>query len=214
MCEDCQVGMWEEEQICPSCRRPSRYGLRHEYCKRKEYLDGLTCFWAYEGIARKLISEVKYRFYYDYLKEFVVGSSWFIERPEFAYFLKFVAENPTVVPVPLHADRQKWRGFNQAEIIGQLVAGSWQLETAKILERVKDTGQQVGREKGERMEAMEGAFKINTKLPYYAKASQGSQISKILLVDDVWTTGATMQAAAKTLKEAGIKSVWGVVLAR
>src|SRR3990172_2608564 len=42
VCEKCEVGLWEEEQICPRCCRRSRYGLRHKYCKR--VMEGLTCF--------------------------------------------------------------------------------------------------------------------------------------------------------------------------
>ncbi len=206
VCEQCKVGMWEEEQICPACRRASRYGLRHEYCQRKGCLDGLICFWAYEGMTRKLISDVKYRFYYDYLRELSVTNYQFTDRPEFTYFLQFVEVKPVAVPVPLHEERQNWRGFNQAEMVAQSAAQRWRLETKNLLVRVKKTGQQVGRTREERLGAIEGAFQINRK----------SQITndKILLVDDVWTTGATMQEAARTLRKAGAKKIWGMALAR
>lgn len=209
VCKECEVGMWEEEQICPACRRLSRYGLRHEYCKRKGYLEGLTCFWAYDGIARKLMSEVKYHFYYDYLREFSITNFQFFNRPEYSYILRYLETKPTLVPIPLHRDRLKWRGFNQAEMICQLTFGNWHLENKNLLIRVKETGQQVGRTREARLQSTENAFEIDKRFMNY-----DLRFMNILLVDDVWTTGATMQEAAKTLKEGGVKEVWGLVLAR
>src|SRR3989304_8658819 len=87
VCEKCDVGLWEEEQICPTCGRASRYGLRHQYCKEAWSMEGLTCFWAYEGIAQKLIKQAKYKFYYDYLGELLEDISVRVSvRSEFAYF--------------------------------------------------------------------------------------------------------------------------------
>src|SRR3989344_1827847 len=93
VCNDCQVGMWEEEQ-----------------------LPGLTCLWAYEGLARKLISKAKYDGRYDYLKFLIFN------------FREFLKEKPVVVPVPLHENRLRERGFNQAEIIAKAVCRIWHLE--------------------------------------------------------------------------------------
>jgi hypothetical protein len=55
VCEKCEVGLWEKDQICPVCARSSRYGLRHNYCRKAWSLDGLIAFWAYDGVAKKLI---------------------------------------------------------------------------------------------------------------------------------------------------------------
>ena len=209
MCDKCQVGLWEEEQICPVCARPSRYGLRHATCSKLYALDGLTCFWAYEGIAKKIIQKAKYRFYYDLLGELLVDSSSFISRPEFSYFLKFLETKPVVVPVPLHPSREKWRGFNQAELIAKSLAARHKLSfNSHLLQRVKDTGHQVGRTRQERLKSVEGVFSLNSKL--YSLCSPVA----VLLVDDVWTTGATLSECCKILKKAGAKQVWGLVLAR
>jgi competence protein ComFC len=206
VCEKCEVGMWEEEQICPVCCRASRYGLRHKYCNRAWSIEGLTCFWAYEGLSQKLIKQAKYWFYYDYLGELVRDVSVRVSvRSEFNYFNKFLTTKPTVVPVPLWPKREKERGFNQAEVIGRLVASRWSLEMRSILLRVKDTGRQVGRDRAQRLEAVKEAFKLKTK----------DQLPKtILLVDDVWTTGATMRECSRVFKQAGAERVWGMVLAR
>jgi len=207
VCEECEIGMWEEEQICPGCGRVSRYGLKHVYCTEKSPLTGVTCLWAYEGIARKLIASGKYKFYYDYLRELTINSCPITVRPEFTQFREFISGRPLMVPVPLHPRRLRERGFNQAKVISLSLGLSFELNTQELLVRVKDTGRQVGRDRGKRLKAMEKAFQISPK-------SELSIPTNVMLVDDVWTTGATMNECARTLKQGGVKKVWGLVLAR
>lgn len=206
VCSECEVGLWEEEQICPTCQRASRYGLKHKYCHEPHSLDGLICLWAYDGVAQKIIKKAKYKHHFDFLSALLVHSSWFIARPEFNYFQKFLETKPVVVPVPLHPKRSRERGFNQAEMIAKSFALRHSLAyDSHSLQRVKDTGHQTGRGRDERLGAVKDAFQLKTK----------DQLPKeILLVDDVWTTGATMNECCKTLKKAGVKKVWGLVLAR
>ncbi len=203
VCSECEVGLWEEEQICPVCARNSRYGLPHKYCHEPYSLDGLMCLWAYDGMARKLISRAKYKGRFDLLKFFILNFKFEINIPMFK-FNEFLKEKPVVVPVPLHPKRLRERGFNQAEIFAKAFAVRHSLAfNSHLLQRVKDTGHQVGRTREERLKAVEGAFCI-TPL----------KNTSVLLVDDVWTTGATMNECCKTLKKAGVKKVWGLVLAR
>ena len=206
MCEECQVGMWEEEQICPTCCRNSRYGERHKYCRGE--LEGLTCLWAYEGIARKLITKAKYSGQFDVL-EFLISNFPFdsAQGEQFFYFKKFLETNPIIVPVPLHPKREKERGFNQATIVASLIANRYSLVVKNLLTRVKDTGRQVGKKREERLKAMSGAFELSRDTSYMIP-------NTILLVDDVWTTGATLRECAKVLRRGGAKQVWGLVLAR
>lgn len=157
-------------------------------------LDGMTCLWAYDGLVKKIIQKAKYQKQYDLLK-FVIHNSKFE-----------IQGSPTVVPVPLHRNRLRERGFNQALVIAEVVARSWMLDLREILVRVKDTGHQVGRNRQERLNALKDAFVISSKIQDLP--------SKILLVDDVWTTGTTMRECYKVLKKAGVKKVYGLVLAR
>ena len=208
VCGACEVGLWEEEQICPICRRASRYGLKHTYCRAVYPLDGLTCFWAYEGLAKKLITNSKYKHHFDMLKNFAIDSEKLIERPEFARLQQFLAEKPIVVPIPLHVFRQRERGFNQAEILAMEFARIYGLRAMNLLVRVKNTEHQVGKERAERLKNVQGAFKlsiVNSKL---------SIPKTVILVDDVWTTGSTMSECCKVLKMSGVRCVWGLALAR
>lgn len=208
VCNDCEVGLWEEEQVCPVCARNSRYGLPHKYCHEPYSLDGLTCLWAYDGVARKLISRAKYKGRFDLLKFLISNFKFEINVPMFK-FNEFLKEKPVVVPVPLHPKRLRERGFNQALIISKIFSQIWHLELNDCLIRVKDTGHQVGRTRLERLEALKDAFTAPSNPPPTLGGGRG-----VVLVDDVWTTGATMNECCKTLKKAGVKKVWGLVLAR
>lgn len=209
VCSECEVGLWEEEQICPACRRASRYGLKHKYCHESHSLDGLTCLWAYEGLARKIIKKAKYKGYFDMLK-FLISDGEFLDKPEYAYFQKFLETKPTIVPVPLHKKRLRERGFNQAEMVAKSIALRHALAySSHWLQRIKDTGHQVGRTRQERLEALKDAFTTSSGPPPNLGGGGG-----VVLVDDVWTTGATMNECCKTLKKAGVMKVWGLVLAR
>ncbi len=189
VCDECQVGLWEEEQIAP----PPGFA-------------GLTCLWAYAGVAQKIITKAKYKYFYDTLR-YLVFNFQFSNNPQFYNFQKFINTRPVVVPVPLHPKRGRERGFNQAEVIAEQLSKRFEIEIEKkFLTRIKDTGHQTLRTRQERLEAVKGAFSL-TPQPYTLNPN-------VLLVDDVWTTGATMSECCRVLKNAGVRRVWGLVLAR
>ncbi len=200
LCGDCFSQLkWLRSQICPGCGRQAVEGKTHWRCLRRWGMNGLVSLLVYEGVTRRMITALKFKFVADLAKE-VVGKIVDGQEDWAEKFRGF-----TVTPVPLHAKRLKWRGFNQAEMIAKIVAKKWGLEFREILERVKQTGQQVGKTREERWGNIKGVFglKAEDRLP-----------GTILLIDDVWTSGATMQECAKVLKRAGVKEVWGLTLAR
>lgn len=111
-----------------------------------------------------------------------------------------------VVPVPLSRERQADRGYNQAELIAEMFAGAAGLPTARGgLRRRRDTPSQVGLSAVERWENVRDAFE--------ARAEQVAG-RRIILVDDVFTTGATLEASARALLLAGVLEVYGLTVAR
>ncbi len=119
-----------------------------------------------------------------------------------ADFVNFI-----LVPVPLERKKLKWRGFNQAEEIGKELAKFFGISLLNnVLAKIKETPAQVELSEEERKENIRNAFSIKN----------GGQIlgKKILLVDDVYTTGATIEECARVLKKAGAKEVIGIVIAR
>lgn len=114
-----------------------------------------------------------------------------------------------VAPVPLHLRRQRRRGYNQAELLARRCASNLKLRMrADLLQRVRETPPQVGLGAVARRENVAGAF---TVAPGLAPVVAGRQV---LLIDDVCTTGATLSAAAQTLRAAGAATVWGLTIAQ
>ncbi|HMA62084.1 MAG TPA: ComF family protein [bacterium] len=113
--------------------------------------------------------------------------------------------NSVVVPIPLHPIKYRTRGYNQARLISKGLADQAGLKINRhILKRVKNTQSQTTLTKQERRENMKNAFQVT---------DEQHDIKKVILVDDVFTTGSTMDSAARTLKKAGVKTVIGVASA-
>ncbi len=119
----------------------------------------------------------------------------------------------TVVPVPLHASKLRTRGFNQSELIAraalpllQRQGGADYALEAVAMKRRRETPSQVGMTRQQRAENLRGAFAVS--LPASVRDKQ------VLLVDDVLTTGATVNECTRVLKRAGAKRVWVATVAR
>lgn len=117
------------------------------------------------------------------------------------------SENPIIVPVPLHTRRLNWRGFNQAGRIAELVAhATQQIYAPATLMRTHHTETQVHHSRTERFLSVQNLF--SCPHPSLVKGKS------ILLIDDVCTTGATLDACATALRAAGASSVSALVIAR
>jgi ComF family protein len=193
------------DRICPVCQKSAIDGATHPRCKTKYSLDGLVSFFHYDGIVRDAVKSLKYRFVSTVASEFVllVPARLYKDIP-----FPLLKDAAWIVPIPLHPSRLRTRGFNQAAILASFVAQRLNIsQPHDILKRVKKTVPQADLpRKGDRLKNMEhvfvlGALPVDTHIP-------------ILLFDDVFTTGATMQSAASVLKRAGYRCVWAVTMAR
>ncbi len=109
-----------------------------------------------------------------------------------------------IVPVPLHASRQRWRRYNQAHLLGDALEHALNIPCEpEALERLRATPPQVGLSRSERQSNVEGAF-----------AADPTRVAGavVLLVDDVFTTGATLQACARATLEAGAQAVYSLTV--
>lgn len=187
-----------EHPICPVCQRQAFGGKTHPGCAGKYRLDGLIVACRYNGIVAKAIKKVKYKWVFDIEKVLV---DLLVEN----FYKVDVAENLVVVCVPLHTSRKKWRGFNQSELIARDLAKRFKVPFENLLIRSKKTQTQVGLTRYDRKINVRDAFDV----------SVGKKVSgrNFLLVDDVYTSGATMGECCRVLKKAGAKQVWGCAIA-
>ncbi len=112
-----------------------------------------------------------------------------------------------VVPVPLHPRRERKRGFNQSELLARALAKELALPAANLLQRTRATPPQVGLDAKARTHNVRGAFALDPR-------SGDITGQRILLVDDVYTTGSTLRECAGVLNRAGAQTVCAVTLAR
>ena len=197
ICQNCQKLLRPVfPQVCPVCQRAGLGGLTHPKCQTKYQLDGLYSGFSYEGTLRKIIKRVKFNpFYYPAIEELCNLLS-----------LPKVPPDSILVPVPLHPIRLKWRGFNQAELIAKNLGQRLGLPVATdSLKRHLYTRSQSQLNKWDRQENVAQAFIFDSKRLKHRS---------IILVDDIWTTGATLRICGKIIKEAGVTKVLAFTLAK
>jgi competence protein ComFC len=202
ICEKCLGKVQILKPACPYCEKASIDGFTHTKCKKKYGMDGLTSIWDYEGVIKKAILALKYKYSTEAGREL---SALFVH--ELLTGGTLVKEG-TLVPIPIHWHRENVRGFNQSIEIGKLVAESlgWKF-IPDLLIKKKTTASQASLSVEERKQNLQGVFSLN---PSYVLIPNSS----VLLFDDVFTTGSTLKEAAKVLKHAGVKKVWGLTIAR
>lgn len=215
-CEKCRKTVKlvnPNEAICPVCEKLAIDGATHPHCQNRYALDGLTSFFRYEGIIRKATKSIKYRLVSDLAEEFIsLIPSSSCNNLTIQQYNNFV-----LVPIPLHPARYRFRGFNQAEVLGKLLARRLNIPIkTNIFKRVKKTIPQVDmKDRDERLKNMQNVFALNnlTMKPALPAGRQFNN-SFVILFDDVFTTGATLRSAANVLKRAGFKNIWGMTMAR
>ena len=160
-------------------------------------LEELVSIWEYEGLIKEIILKIKYYGAFEAINE-LVEKAFKIRKP-------YIPENTVITFVPMFKKKEKRRGFNQAEIIAKKVGEMTGSNVLSLLEKTKDTPSQTKLDKEERLKNIRGLFKRKEGIICN---------SNVLLVDDVWTSGATMKECARVLKKSGVKRIFGFTLAR
>lgn len=149
---------------------------------------------------KQIIAKYKYKFVADLNKTIIELLISEIKSP-----LLF-EQAWTLVPVPLHPHRLRWRGFNQAELISQGLGAAWVWPvTPHLLTRTRPTSSQM---------TLSGAARKNNLKHAFAVTSGSTIPPSVLLVDDVATSCSTLRECAAVLKKAGVNRVWGLTLAQ
>ena len=213
LCDDCKSTLEiSEYNYCLCGKNPLRIlpESKNGKCPRcsDKQLSGLYFALPYKEkfLTRKLIYQFKYE---PYLKNLAkVLASILLEHFVTAKNnTQEIWENSILIPIPLEVKKQKSRGYNQAEeLVKELGHTLNVLSVLDNLVKIKATLPQMELSAKERQENLVGAFSIKNPAELGGK--------KIFLVDDVYTTGSTMEECAKVLRKAGVKSVWGIAIAR
>jgi ComF family protein len=210
ICTDCLAGFERiTPPLCECCGRPFASRVADQAIKPLCRLCRVE-FFAFErarsfAIYNDTLFEAILLMKYD---EVTRLGTWFAER-----IAGCVASDPgewradVVVPVPLHPERRRERGYNQAELIARPLAKRLGLKVnARLLTRIKPRPPQLLLSRSERWKSVHGAY----------ATPDGARVDnlRVLLVDDVMTTGATLDACARALKKAGASKVLGLTVAR
>jgi len=221
----------EKAWLCPACFRRLKFG--HEKIIDREKNNNLKApalnkiFIAGDyddALLADLIKKFKYHFLTalgkplaDFLTIYWSGQLTLLnldnlpaaDEAMFPSRSRIIPDNVLIIPIPLSKKRRRWRGFNQAEILARGFAAHFGYELSDRLKRIKHRPAQASLNERERLKNISGVFA-------YDNSSPAADISgrTIILVDDVVTTGATLNEAALALRAQGATKVYGLVLAK
>jgi ComF family protein len=226
LCKDCfhQIPIFDDF-ICPVCqKRLSGINQKHRSCQGKTHLTALGVVSSYDNsILKEVIHHFKYKKIKNLAQPLSLLTIQFLENS--FYFSQLPKNNLLIIPLPLHLRKEKQRGFNQSELIAKKVTDYFHFPLrSDILLRVINNPAQVNIKGIEQRKLnVQGIFQIQNK-DYlfslclrrrgFARNREVLKNKTIILIDDVYTTGATMEEAAKVLKLNGAKKVIGLVLAK
>lgn len=199
ICQECISSTSFAQPVCPYCKHSSIDGSTHSLCQREFGLDGLSTIWMYEGVLRKAILALKYKYATEIGKEIS-------EYASSSLTVKSLPRVYNLTPIPIYWHKQNTRGFNQSIEVGGNIAENLRLNfIPDLLIKTVSTKPQAGLSGRERITNINKTFILNSK----HKAPDS-----VLIFDDVFTTGSTLFEAAKVLKRGGVKKVWGLTIAR
>lgn len=203
-------------QKCVGCQRPGK--LFCEKCSQqilklslsplivqKTPLQKIIIALDYQNpLVQKTIKSYKYKPYFQSLKK-ILSKTLISSLQKLPLELKYLQKNKFVlIPLPLSSLKLAQRGFNQSELIAQEISSFLSLKIAPhLLQKIKNTPSQTNLSAQQRKENIRHSFRCSCSICP----------SHLILVDDIFTSGATLSEAARTLQRAGAKEIWALVLA-
>ena len=201
ICPDCRERLqYVEEPACMRCGKPIA-SEQEEYCtdcRRRtfHYERGFAVF-IYDDVMQRAVAEYKYCNKKEFAEFFAT---------EMAMVFRSRLKNlgaEGLVPVPIHAARKRYRGYNQTEVLCRKLSQRIGVPVLDMLARNRNTAPQKELDASDRLRNLERAIVLN------AEALQGRKLPKtVLLVDDIYTTGSTAEACARILLRSGVDKVY------
>ncbi len=196
-------------QVCPECGKLSENGQYHLKCSKGKALKGIiAASYFEEGPVREMIHNLKYNGVTELVKP--LGEMMAkVLRDEICEMRDktLISQNSFLLTfTPLHWRRKAQRGYNQSELLAREIGKNLNIDVMALLIKKKSTKRQV--------ELQGSARRENLKDVFVAREGLDIAKKKIIIVDDVYTTGSTLNECARVLKKEGVKEVWGLVIAR
>ena len=203
MCGIC--GKFNDNFLCPKCQKilenEAVFGIdKYEKIKieknlqERKYFNEHLYIFEYEGIIRRIILKYKFEDKAYLYKTFV---NFLLKNKN---FFEFIKKYDTIIPVPISRKRRAMRGYNQSELIVKEIANFTNLkEESDCLFKIKNVIEQSKLNKEERQKNIQGVYELRNKEKLYK--------NKILLVDDIYTTGSTVNECSKVLRGAKPKQI-------
>ncbi len=207
LCDQCEAKTVRiVAPFCQKCSEPFEGAITSAFtcancAHRTIYFDAAVAAYRGRGIVRQMIHEFKYG-RQIHLRHLVARWLHAALDDERLCGRRF----DVIVPVPLHPARQRERGFNQASLLAELLSAQTSIPAKPVLERIRYTTTQTALDRSERMENLHNAFRL--------RKNADVRGLRVLLVDDVLTTGSTLNECARLLKRAGAFSVHAATAAR
>ncbi|MCX6745711.1 MAG: ComF family protein [Candidatus Parcubacteria bacterium] len=209
LCKNCFAKIEVNKHLrCALCKKSNALGLICPDCQKESNLKAIWVSADYNNkLLQDLIHYLKYK-YVEALSEILTEllARFLAENKIFDYF-GLNSENTFLVPVPLHKKRELLRGFNQSELIAQKLADHYHFKKINLLKRNKDTISQINLKRTERQKNIKGAFSSSSPENF-------NKNKKIILIDDVVTTGSTLNECAKELAKSGFSDIYSLVIAQ
>src|SRR5213594_2391409 len=192
--------------FCEKCSEPFEGSITSAFmcancAHRTIYFEAAVAAYRGRGIVRQIVHEFKYgrQIHLRHLVARWLHAALDDERLRGRRF-------DVILPVPLHATRLRERGFNQASLLAALLSAQTSISSKPVLERIRYTTTQTALDRAERMENLHNAFRL--------RKNADVRGLRVLLIDDVLTTGSTLNECARVLKRAGALSVHAATAAR
>jgi competence protein ComFC len=207
LCDQCEAkAVRIVAPFCEKCSEPFEGSITSDFtcancAHRTIHFDAAVSAYRGRGIVREIIHEFKYG-RQIHLRRLVARWLYAALEDERLRGRRF----DIIVPVPLHATRRRERGFNQASLLAALLSAQTSISSKPLLERIRYTTTQTALDRSERMENLHNAFRL--------RKNADVRGLRVLLIDDVLTTGSTLSECARVLKRAGALSVHAATAAR
>lgn len=209
LCESCLQKLRQEFQYprCFYCGARSPAGKKTVAgrtcmnCRRKTLIYAFFSPFSYSNqTIKNLIHKLKYNRNQKISK--ILGGELNFYFSKIAYK---ISENLVIVPIPMHKDKYRKRGFNQSELIADCLSKNLGITSLSVLKKIKSTPDQTELNGAERRKNIKGSFIVI--------AEENIKNKDVLIVDDVKTTGSTIEEAAITLKKSGAKKILAITVA-